>query len=298
MKRSTGRKLEEVKELRTKWSGSGLHDFAPMKGDIGGVMATNAGTFLLNAYYSNVVTGAPEAEGACFAVAASDANDLVAGGRNLTVWKVVRQSGSKSVVLKKQWDLKEKDNPPAVLKFSETGDVLVAGFYNGQAKGYRARDGELLWASPVPKKLPMSTLPAQANTPTGQYSPLSSEGHPGDVKFYFPLCVIPGRNEVAYSNGVNVQICQIESGKTVRVLPRIRVDSLAVSVDGKKLAMSNANGKGEAGLEIVDVASGRSEGFLPRSYQKFFHLAFSPDGRQIAGAGSSHDTQFEIWTLR
>jgi len=97
-----------------------------------------------------------------------------------------------------------------------------------------------------------------------------------------------------YGRGTNVQVVDLASGKVLANLvnPLQDVSALALSVDGRLLAVTGMNGQ----VAICEAATGKLA--LPRPLtgadKGLFNLAFSPDNRLLAGVTRE---EVHVWEL-
>ena len=82
-----------------------------------------------------------------------------------------------------------------------------------------------------------------------------------------------------------------------KVEARLKVDgqisSLAISPDGKRLAVGHGTGRDEAPAQVWDIATGKLLWSMPAQKAYVHSLAFSPDGGHLASAGL--DRSIKIW---
>ena len=80
---------------------------------------------------------------------------------------------------------------------------------------------------------------------------------------------------------------------TVRFLPRFAAWAVAISPDGKTVAVGSIPGScPDSCVELWDVATGQRTGTLAAGSQNILALAWAPDGRRLA---VSHDERLEIF---
>jgi WD40 repeat protein len=80
---------------------------------------------------------------------------------------------------------------------------------------------------------------------------------------------------------------------TVRFLPRFAAWAVAISPDGKTVAVGSTPGScPDSCVELWDVATGQRTGTLAAGSQNILALAWAPDGRRLA---VSHDERLEIF---
>jgi WD40 repeat protein len=127
---------------------------------------------------------------------------------------------------------------------------------------------------------------------TGSKKPLLTLERPNDL--LLAPAVSPDGQRLALATACEgVLVCEIATGKLVRVLPhRVPVPALAYSPDGQWLATGGTDG----GVRLWDAESGK-ENHSPGGLRgPVAAIAFSPDGSRLAaGGGTDREGEIRLW---
>jgi WD40 repeat protein len=146
--------------------------------------------------------------------------------------------------------------PYDALAFSSDGDTLVA--CNGAVEMWDLKAGK---------------------------SVLADEGHLGMIR---GMDLTPDGNTLATFDGITVRIWNPRTGKELHRLDTLGTSALALSPDGKTLAINVYDSKN---IHLHDVATGKELRRIPTEIETQ-GLAFSPDGKTIAGNFGDNLTVF------
>ena len=194
---------------------------------------------------------------------------LAAGTGDLTTWLIDVKSGNKIQVLK---------DAAYAMTFSPDGQTLALGDSQSTVRLLDVRTGRLLRASEEHSG-PIAGLALSAD---GKTLATSYSGKSISVAAMFKAFNL--------SNGESQNL----NGKGF-----CRNDILALSPDGRTLALDCYNKNGDASIERVDVSSGQTTGSFTQSPfisgEEVGAIAFSPNGRTLAvGLGLDYNDAPQI----
>ncbi|MBI2297679.1 MAG: WD40 repeat domain-containing protein [Armatimonadetes bacterium] len=175
------------------------------------------------------------------------------------------------------WDLANGANRPVraqaaestTVAFDPGGRLVACGGPNGTVRVWDPETGSLLRTLEPPR-------------PEGRTGP------PGDIGATHAVAVSADGQRVAAAVGGQVFVWDRGSGQVVATCgphPQVRIQALAFSPDGKRLASGCGVGAGPSGLRMWDAATGRLVRQLGDERDYVDGLAFSPDGATLAASG-------------
>jgi WD40 repeat protein len=109
-----------------------------------------------------------------------------------------------------------------------------------------------------------------------------------------PLGFTPDRRTLISGNQFSVKTWDTASGELLQTLEVDKPHSLAVSPDGRLLALGSQGMKNT--VTLVDIASGQLLHTLEEEHEWITHLAFSADGRRLAAASAHMLTEWDTTT--
>jgi WD40 repeat protein len=198
------------------------------------------------------------------------------------------------------------------LAFSPDGKRIAATERDSAVRLYDVESGERLWSQVVKLNDPRENYTsAVAFSPDGRmiavgatdnaiylFAPSTGEQIERFATGWYPWAfAFTADSKVLYSSGWDGEIRRWDMASRKQLeLPAGRRGSgvVAASPDGHLLAYADASET----IRLVDAKSGAERRAIKLAGTSYSHLAFSPDGRQLAGAGSSRDNvHVAVWTV-
>lgn len=277
-------------------AGALFNSYASAPDGRSGLFATTFGTFFYQKNRASLRCAwdevKPPVYAPVYAVAISSNGKLMAGGHHLEVWMTKKKEDC-LVPHKRLWSKTSAIDPPAVIKFSSSGECVAVGYFTGRVEMLNAYTGKILWIAKAPTPLSTKGFSYFPVDPLGKPAALTSFGEPSAELFFFPMAFL-SEELLAYSNGRGTFICNARTGAVINTLPRHQVYDLVGFPDGKTLVLAGRGANGYE-VELWDVATGQLNYALLYS-RRTLNVAVSPNQKYVAAVEDVNG--LKIWKLK